>query len=157
MLVGLRDRPAGFADRFGRRADEEVANRLPHGLSPATPAMPHSPKAGQGMNVSCRTRFNLGWHLASRPIRSVRIKILHTYSAERQARARELIVRPRVGQKGSAALKSSMTAKALDPAEVQEIFRQAGHYPAGPATKYKTSLIPPNRTSASGQWIGSSV
>ncbi len=41
----------------------------------------HSPKAGQGMNVSMQDGFNLGWKLAS-VLRGQRARnLLHTYSA----------------------------------------------------------------------------
>lgn len=38
----------------------------------------HSPKAGQGMNVSMMDTFNLGWKLACVLRRQARRKILHT-------------------------------------------------------------------------------
>ena len=51
----------------------------------------HSPKAGQGMNVSMQDGFNLGWKLASVLRKRCPPALLHTYSAERQAIAKELI------------------------------------------------------------------
>ncbi len=51
----------------------------------------HSPKAGQGMNVSMQDAFNLGWKLASVLRAQCAPEFLHTYSAERQAIAKELI------------------------------------------------------------------
>ena len=51
----------------------------------------HSPKAGQGMNVSMQDAFNLGWKLASVLRRRCSPQLLHTYSAERQLVAKELI------------------------------------------------------------------
>jgi phenol 2-monooxygenase len=51
----------------------------------------HSPKAGQGMNVSIQDSFNLGWKLAGVLRGRCRPCILHTYSAERRAVAQELI------------------------------------------------------------------
>jgi phenol 2-monooxygenase (NADPH) len=44
----------------------------------------HSPKAGQGMNVSMQDSFNLGWKLASVLRKRSTPRLLHTYSAERQ-------------------------------------------------------------------------
>ena len=51
----------------------------------------HSPKAGQGMNVSMNDSFNLGWKLGSVLQGSCPSEILHTYSFERRAVAQELI------------------------------------------------------------------
>ena len=51
----------------------------------------HSPKAGQGMNVSMADTFNLGWKLASVVLGRASEDILQTYSTERRAKAKELI------------------------------------------------------------------
>ena len=59
--------------------------------SPATPATPTARKPGQGMNVSMQDGFNLGWKLASVLRKRCAPHLLHTYSAERQAIAKELI------------------------------------------------------------------
>ena len=51
----------------------------------------HSPKAGQGMNVSMADAFNLAWKLAA-VVRGVSsTSLLDTYTAERHAKAVELI------------------------------------------------------------------
>lgn len=51
----------------------------------------HSPKAGQGMNVSMMDTFNLGWKIASVLRGQSKPDILHTYQLERQYTAKELI------------------------------------------------------------------
>ena len=51
----------------------------------------HSAKAGQGMNVSMADAWNLGWKLAAVLRGTARPELLHTYSDERQAVAKELI------------------------------------------------------------------
>ena len=51
----------------------------------------HSPKAGQGMNVSMHDSFNLGWKLAAVARGHSQPKLLLSYSDERQTIARELI------------------------------------------------------------------
>ncbi|CAD6592880.1 MAG: hypothetical protein ASARMPRED_006770 [Alectoria sarmentosa] len=51
----------------------------------------HSPKAGQGMNVSMQDSYNLGWKLAL-VIKGIAIpSILETYESERRRVAKELI------------------------------------------------------------------
>ena len=55
----------------------------------------HSPKAGQGMNVSMMDSYNLAWklayHLKGLLKAETSIKILESYETERQKIARELI------------------------------------------------------------------
>lgn len=51
----------------------------------------HSPKAGQGMNVSIQDTYNLGWKIASVVKGVSRPAILHTYQDERLAVAMRLI------------------------------------------------------------------
>ncbi|CDM35428.1 Aromatic-ring hydroxylase-like [Penicillium roqueforti FM164] len=51
----------------------------------------HSPKAGQGMNVSIQDTYNLGWKLASVIKGKAKSSILHTYQTERLQIAIRLI------------------------------------------------------------------
>ncbi|KAJ5181827.1 hypothetical protein N7449_011974 [Penicillium cf. viridicatum] len=51
----------------------------------------HSPKAGQGMNVSMQDTFNLGWKLASVIQGTLHPQILETYQQERLPVAERLI------------------------------------------------------------------
>ncbi|KAM3539273.1 hypothetical protein ARSEF1564_007806 [Beauveria bassiana] len=51
----------------------------------------HSPKAGQGMNVSMQDTFNLGWKVASVVKGQASRSILKTYQSERRKVAQDLI------------------------------------------------------------------
>jgi phenol 2-monooxygenase len=51
----------------------------------------HSPKAGQGMNVSMGDTFNLGWKLISVLTGRADPALLHSYSGERRAAAKGLV------------------------------------------------------------------
>jgi phenol 2-monooxygenase len=51
----------------------------------------HSPKAGQGMNVSMQDSFNLGWKIASVVKGNADRSILKTYQSERRKIAKDLI------------------------------------------------------------------
>ncbi|KAL4793903.1 FAD binding domain-containing protein [Aspergillus venezuelensis] len=51
----------------------------------------HSPKAGQGMNVSIQDTYNLGWKLGSVVTGGLDPKILETYELERRPVAEELM------------------------------------------------------------------
>ena len=104
----------------------------------------HSAKAGQGMNVSMQDTFNLGWKLAAVLQGKSSPSLLHTYSAERQAIAKELIDFDReFSRMFSAPPKESGNAEGegVDPAEFQSYFVAQGRFTAGTATRYKPSLI----------------
>jgi phenol 2-monooxygenase len=147
-----------LCDKFDDVPEDQVAGRLPHVFIAGDACHTHSPKAGQGMNVSMQDAFNLGWKLASVLRGRCAPKLLHTYSAERQTIAKELIDFDREWAKMlSAPLKSSADSNGVDPAEVQRYFIKHGHYTAGTATIYKPSLIsaePTHQHLAKGLVIG---
>jgi phenol 2-monooxygenase (NADPH) len=118
------DVPAGFE-----------AKRLPRVFIAGDACHTHSPKAGQGMNVSMQDAFNLGWKLAAVLRGQCAPDILHSYSAERQAIAKNLIDFDREWSKmlGS--------AKKLDASETQKYFVRHGRYTAGTATHYLPALF----------------
>ena len=75
---------------------------------------------------------------------NVRPNFLHSYSAERQAIAKELIDYDREWAKMiSAPLKSAddPDGEGVDPAEVQSYFVKHGRYTAGTATRYTQSKL----------------
>src|SRR5690606_23390820 len=80
-----------LCDKFDDVPEEEVGSRLPSVFIAGDACHTHSPKAGQGMNVSMQDAFNLGWKLAAVLRGQASPELLHTYSAERQSIARELI------------------------------------------------------------------
>ena len=51
----------------------------------------HSPKAGQGMNVSMQDTYNLGWKIALVAKGIAKRSILSTYQSERRRVAQDLI------------------------------------------------------------------
>lgn len=97
----------------------------------------HSPKAGQGMNVSMADTFNLGWKLASVLLGRADPKLLHTYSLERYAKAKELIDFDR----DMAKLFSARSEGGAVEAEFQRYFSKHARYTAGVETRYEPSLI----------------
>ncbi|NOR32493.1 MAG: 3-hydroxybenzoate 4-monooxygenase [Sulfitobacter sp.] len=104
----------------------------------------HSPKAGQGMNVSMGDAFNLGWKLAAVLRGQSAPSLLHSYSAERQAIAQELIDFDRAFAKMfSARPKTAQDAgqDTVDPAEFQRYFQKQGRFTAGTSVHYGPSLL----------------
>ena len=80
-----------LTDKFDDVPANEVASRLPHVFIAGDACHTHSPKAGQGMNVSMGDAFNLGWKLVSVLRGLCPPELLHSYSFERQAVAKDLI------------------------------------------------------------------
>jgi hypothetical protein len=97
----------------------------------------HSPKAGQGMNVSMQDAYNLGWKLAAVLRGRSAPALLKTYSAERQAIAAELIG----FDKDWAGMLHRASKGQATAAEVQEFFVRQGRYTAGTATRYRSSIL----------------
>lgn len=122
----------------------ENPGRLPRVFISGDACHTHSPKAGQGMNVSMQDGFNLGWKLASVLRRRSPSNLLHTYSAERQAIAKELIDFDREWAEVLSSASKSQAAgdgKSFDPAATQSYFVRHGRYTAGTATRYSRSVL----------------
>jgi phenol 2-monooxygenase (NADPH) len=124
-----------LCDKFDDVPEEDVANRLPRVFIAGDACHTHSPKAGQGMNVSMQDGFNLGWKLASVLRKRCAPHLLHSYSAERQAIAGELI---EFDREWAALLAST---KGFDAAETQRYFVRHGRYTAGTAAHYRPSIL----------------
>jgi phenol 2-monooxygenase len=123
---------------------ETDSERLPCVFIAGDACHTHSPKAGQGMNVSMQDGFNLGWKLASVLRKRCAPRLLSTYSAERQAVAKELIDFDREwAQVLSSASKpaASRDGRNFDPAETQRYFVKHGRYTAGTAVQYRPSVL----------------
>jgi 2-polyprenyl-6-methoxyphenol hydroxylase-like FAD-dependent oxidoreductase len=138
-----------LCDKFDDVPVGEVGQRLPAVFIAGDACHTHSPKAGQGMNVSMQDAFNLGWKLAAVLRGQCPPELLHSYSAERQAIAKELIDFDREWAKMlSAPLKTSETGEGVDPKEVEAYFVRHGRYTAGTATRYAPSTLTGERTHA---------
>ena len=124
-----------LCDRFDDVAPGE--SRPPRVFIAGDACHTHSPKAGQGMNVSMQDGFNLGWKLAAVLRGQAGPQLLSTYSAERHTIAAELIAFDReLARMISAASKSPEGGGGVDPAEFQRYFQKQGRFTAGTATRY---------------------
>jgi phenol 2-monooxygenase (NADPH) len=133
-----------LCDKFDDVPKEEMKSRFPRVFIAGDACHTHSAKAGQGMNVSMQDTFNLGWKLAAVLQGKSSPSLLHTYSAERQEIARQLIDFDReFSRMFSAPPKESGSAvgEGVDPAVFQSYFVAQGRFTAGTATQYATSLI----------------
>ncbi len=132
-----------LCDKFDDVPADEIAVRTPRVFIAGDACHTHSPKAGQGMNVSMQDTFNLGWKLAAVLTERCGPELLHTYSAERQAIAKNLIDFDREWAKMFSAPPKSgdREGDGVDPKAFQDYFVQHGRYTAGVATHYKPSVL----------------
>ena len=129
-----------LTDKFDDVPREQVGTRLPLVFIAGDACHTHSPKAGQGMNVSMGDAFNLGWKLVSVLRGRCRPEILHSYSAERQAVAKDLINFDRewsriMGERPEAA------GQAEEAPMFQRYFIEHGRYTAGMSVTYAASML----------------
>lgn len=127
-----------LTDKFDDVPEAEINTRLPRIFIAGDACHTHSPKAGQGMNVSMQDAFNLGWKLAAVLRKRCAPSLLHSYSAERQAVAKELIDFDR---EWAGILASATKAGGADAAKTQDYFVRHGRYTAGTATHYTPSIL----------------
>lgn len=132
-----------LTDKFDDVPAGQEAFRLPRVFIAGDACHTHSPKAGQGMNVSMQDTFNLGWKLAAVLRGLADPALLHTYSAERQGIAKDLIdFDGKFAKMFSAKPKISPDdPDGVDPAEFQRYFIQQGRFTAGTATRYAPSTL----------------
>ena len=100
----------------------------------------HSPKAGQGMNVSLQDGYNIGWKLAAVLKGRSSVQLLQTYNLEREKVAADLIDFDR----NFTRLFSSATRGAVNghgPEYFAEQFIKAGKYTAGLTATYDDSIV----------------
>lgn len=104
----------------------------------------HSPKAGQGMNVSLQDGYNIGWKLGAYLTGQASVELVETYVSERQKTAAELIEFDRYWanlfkSKGNAQGGEDAAVSWADHARAQ--FDKSARYTAGQAYKYDKSVI----------------
>ncbi|OBT65740.1 hypothetical protein VE03_03344 [Pseudogymnoascus sp. 23342-1-I1] len=99
----------------------------------------HSPKAGQGMNVSLQDGYNIGWKLAAVLKGQASPNLLKTYNIEREKVAADLISFDRTFAKAFSSQDGGKPNGVAD--DFSKIFVEAGRYTAGLAFKYDESSI----------------
>lgn len=126
-----------LCDRFDNVPADASEDSYPHVFIAGDACHTHSPKAGQGMNVSMRDSFNLGWKLAAVLEGKVRPGVLNTYTEERRALAQELIDFDRE----FASMFGGKAKERADHQKFQDYFVKQSRFTAGTATTYRQSLV----------------
>ncbi len=146
-----------MADRFDDVPEGAAATRNPRVFTAGDACHTHSPKAGQGMNVSMQDTFNLGWKLAHVFQGRADASLLHSYSAERWAEAKRLVDTDHEWARIiSAPAGESELDKGDEPRFVRQ-FKENLEFTGGLAVQYFESALiaaPTHQALAAGQEIG---
>lgn len=124
-------------ESFANRPTTVTDNRWPNVFIVGDACHTHSPKAGQGMNVSMHDSFNLGWKLASVIRGRIIPDVLSSYEAERRAIARELIDFDRE----LSTMFSVQNDDTHDATQLEKYMIKHDGYVSGTQTRYSPSLI----------------
>ena len=117
----------------------------------------HSPKAGQGMNVSMQDTFNLGWKLVHVLQGRADARLLRSYSKERMTEAQRLV---ETDHQWSRVMSAPTTQAERDGTEEPRIIRQFKdnlEFTGGTAVKYDSSDLfaaSKHQSLAKGEEIG---
>lgn len=128
-----------LTDRFDDVPADETETRAPRVMLAGDACHTHSPKAGQGMNVSMGDAFNLGWKLMAVLTGKAAPSLLHSYTAERRAAAKSLVDFDHrwsrvVGNRSEEDTNSAMP-------RVQREFIANGEFTAGLTVRYEPSAL----------------
>lgn len=135
----------------------EGSGRQPRVFTAGDACHTHSPKAGQGMNVSMQDTFNLGWKLVHVLQGRADASLLRSYSKERLTEARRLVD---TDHEWARIMSAPTTQAERDGSEEPRIIRQFKanlEFTGGTAVKYDPStLFAPgtHQALARGQEIG---
>lgn len=129
-----------ITDKFDNVPAKLVDTQLPCIFIAGDACHTHSAKAGQGMNVSMGDAFNLGWKLVSVLQGRSAPNLLHSYSAERQKVAQDLIDFDHEWSRIIGA-RASGEADQTDTPKFQRYFIEHGRFTAGLSVKYETSTL----------------
>lgn len=109
----------------------------------------HSPKAGQGMNVSMMDTYNLGWKIAQVALGQLHPKVLSTYESERRKVAQDLI---QFDQKFSKLFSGKPSTDddddetdggeaGISVTEFQDVFKTSNLFACGIAVNYQDGIL----------------
>ncbi|KAI9815565.1 MAG: hypothetical protein M1827_002699 [Pycnora praestabilis] len=119
----------------------------------------HSPKAGQGMNVSMQDCYNLGWKIAAVVNGTAKRSILKTYQSERRRIAQDLInFDHRFSRLFSGRpAKDAADEAGISMAEFKDAFEKGNMFASGLSVDYGASILVAKAGSAAEQGDGTDV
>lgn len=146
-----------LTDRFDDVPEGETATRNPRVFTAGDACHTHSPKAGQGMNVSMGDTFNLGWKLIQVLKGRSDPALLHSYTAERRTEAKRLV---ETDHKWARIMSAPLDDDELDGREMprfQKHFIENLEFTGGLAVRYDPSTltsVDAQQALATGQPVG---
>lgn len=117
----------------------------------------HSPKAGQGMNVSMMDTFNLGWKIASVLNGQAKPSVLHTYQLERQRTAQQLIDFDREWSAMFSGKAKTGESDGISPEEMKAAMEKSINFTSGTGVVYEpnVTVLDQQKTRAKNLIVGS--
>ena len=135
----------------------EGQDRNPRVFTAGDACHTHSPKAGQGMNVSMQDTFNLGWKLVHVLQGRADARLLRSYSKERLTEAKRLVETDHEWARIMSAPTTQAERDGLEEPRIIRQFKANLEFTGGTAVKYDTSwLFAPgaHQALAKGEEIG---
>lgn len=135
----------------------EGSDRDPRVFTAGDACHTHSPKAGQGLNVSMQDTFNLGWKLVHVLQGRASSSLLRTYSKERLTEARRLVETDHAWARIMSAPTTQAERDGTQEPRIIRQFKANLPFTGGIAVKYDTStLFAPatHQALATGEEIG---
>ncbi|MBS0553907.1 MAG: FAD-dependent monooxygenase, partial [Proteobacteria bacterium] len=128
-----------ITDRFDDVPEGEVRN--PRVFTAGDACHTHSPKAGQGMNVSMQDTFNLGWKLVHVLQGRADASLLRTYSRERLTEAKRLVETDHKWARVSSAPTTEAERNGTEEPRIIRQFKENLEFTGGNAVKYDQSQV----------------
>jgi phenol 2-monooxygenase len=135
---------------FPLKADKQVGQRVADAFAKydriflaGDAVHTHSPKAGQGMNISMHDSYNLVWKIASVIKMKARPLILSTYATERRAVALQLIAFNRRFSRmfSGRPVKDIADEAGISMEEFKRTFEKGNIFTSGISAKYGTNVL----------------
>jgi len=130
-----------LTNKFDDVPEGETATRNPRVFTAGDACHTHSPKAGQGMNVSMGDTFNLGWKLVSVLKGRAPASLLHSYTTERREEARRLVETDHHWARIMSAPPTEAEMAGTEEPRIVKHFIANGEFTAGLAVRYDPSAI----------------
>ncbi len=128
-----------ITDRFDDVPEGE--DRNPRVFTAGDACHTHSPKAGQGMNVSMQDTFNLGWKLVHVLQGRADASLLRTYSRERLTEAKRLVETDHKWARVMSAPTTEAERNGTEEPRIIRQFKENLEFTGGNAVKYDQSQI----------------
>ena len=135
----------------------EGVERSPRVFTAGDACHTHSPKAGQGMNVSMQDTFNLGWKLIHVLQGRADASLLRSYSKERLTEAKRLVETDHAWSRIMSAPTTQAERDGTEEPRIIRQFKENLEFTGGTAVKYDTSYLfaaSKHQELAKGQEIG---